>query len=275
LAWHAVAGCDLTALRLIMNGGEHVNGRVCAAFEERFARIGLRRHSIQPSYGLAENASAVTLRPPGTPVPLRSFSRDGFALVPRPDAPSADVVELVGHGFPIAGTEIRIGRDGDASGPAEIHVRGASTAHTDGGWLATGDIGVVADGELYIVGRSKEIIKHGGRAFALSDIEHSLALLAPEHVGAVAVVASEIGEEREETLTILVEDPRDTDRQAFADRVRLTLLREFGLVAEDVVFVRRGRIPRTSSGKLRRSALRGVLDAHRAANADLPLEAPD
>jgi acyl-CoA synthetase (AMP-forming)/AMP-acid ligase II len=265
-------GCDLSSLRVALNGAEMVQHEVCTRLEERLARHGLRRHTIQPCYGLAENCVAVTVREPQRPIRIRHLRRDALAerrAVSLPD-PSAATVSLVGNGAVVDDTEVRLLTDAGASADAigEIEVRGRSAAHriSDGdgvahrdGWIATGDLGVFLDGELFVVGRIKEAFKSGGRTFAPADVEEVLRPLTGDRPSGVAAFAfSDPATGVDELVVVIEREPQGPTRAALDEQVRLQLLRTMQLTPRDVVLVRRGTIPLTSSGKIRRLHLRDL-----------------
>ena len=276
LGWSEIENLDLTHLRLALNGAEAVHSESCQKFEERLAPLGLRPHVVQACYGLAENCLAVTLRRAGTPPEVRHLHRGALAEGRVELAPEGgrDTVSLAGNGRTITGTKVRILNDGGVDlGPGavgEIYIRGdASTAafvspqgvlepSGQDGWVATGDLGTWIDDELYIVGRLKEIFKKGGRTFAPADIEISLTKgldeLTPGGVAAVGVYDSQAGQEE---LVVFAElSPKVDGASGLVDRIRLQVLREFQLATKEVVLVLRGGLPKTTSGKIQRLALR-------------------
>jgi acyl-CoA synthetase (AMP-forming)/AMP-acid ligase II len=264
-------------LRVALNGAEAVHRELSGEFEEQFARIGLRRNVLQPVYGLAENCVAVTMRPPEAPVLVRRFSREALASGEMQPLASSGrgAATLVGTGTPVSGTQVSIrSEDGGVLEPGHlgnILVSGSSTAtwfadpagelYRAGvnGCVDTGDVGAILEGELFIVGRSKEIFKHGGRTFAPPDIEHTLVdarVALPGGVGAFSVYDETAGME---DLIVIMERAVSAEvetREHLSDTVRLCILREFEIPVKEVVLIRPGGIPRTSSGKIKRTLLR-------------------
>lgn len=180
---------DLSSWRVALNGAEAIDGRVMREFARRFSPAGFSPNAFLPVYGLAEAALAVTFPPAGRSPRTLRVNRDSLGrgkLEPTHDNSSAR--ELVSVGTPVLGTQIRL--VGEHGGPVteeqvgEVQVRGLSVTagyehlltHQDGvvlsdGWVRTGDLGVLADGELYIVGRTKEMIIILGQNYYASDIE--------------------------------------------------------------------------------------------------------
>jgi fatty-acyl-CoA synthase len=271
-------GLDLSSLRYAFNGSELVHWPTCRRFEAALAHVGLRPNVVQPAYGLAENCVAVTLRDPDTSVRTRWVSRSALACGRTDDAPPGPTAaELVGNGRPVADTLVEIRAEDGKPVPEDavgrIHVGGASMAErvttASGecatldarGYRETGDLGAVLGGELFIVGRTKEIIKHGGSSYAPTDIERRLETalsLPPNGVVAFGVRDYAAGTEGI-ALAVEVRHGASADEvAAIQEQVHLAVLRDFRLIAREVLVAVPGAIPRTSSGKLRRAHLSEV-----------------
>jgi len=287
-----LSGCDLSSLRMAMVGAEPVSHSFCSAFQETLLPYGFPKNALQPCYGLAENCVAVTLREPGTPIAVRHFDRAALEQhrVVLAARASPQAVTLVGNGPTVGGCEVLIAEprtDGaDHQGAiGEIQIRGSARAArivcADGtsvepaadGWIPTGDLGAWVDGELYILGRTKEIIKRGGTTLAPFDIESTVAELIGVSVGAVAAIGlldQETG--REEVIVLIEGNLKDTLQ--LETKIRLTVLQTFQLPLLDVLFLRPGMLARTMSGKLTRlEARRAYQDGRfsRAARGASPL----
>lgn len=265
---------DLSMVRNMLNGSEFIDWATCAGFEAVFARCGLRRHVVQPAYGLAENSVGVTLRTPGMPIQVRKIARHVATAAISDDSESHRYIVLAGNGAPIHGTELAIkdvdGNDLPPGMLGEICIRGSSAAkqymladnttvstHANG-WLPTGDIGTMVDGELYVAGRTKEIFKRGGRTFAPPDIENVLSTALGLEPGSVAAFAFQEQGTGLEKLAVIIEvkKPMLSDPPAgFLDIVKRHVLHEFQVQTDFVYLSARGRLPRTSSGKIRRAYL--------------------
>ncbi len=250
---------DLSNWRVAGCGGEPISPQPLNRFADLLAETGFRRTAFTPCYGLAEATLAVTVPPLGR------------GLLVRDRAKGADATQaLVSCGLPVEGAEIRLtGPDGAvlAEGEeGEIEIRGPSVAASvrtdegpDGsdrgaGWRATGDIGVVSGGELYVSGRLKEVIIHNGQNLFPQEIEQ--AVRGFEGVARENAIAFGRPGPRGEEIVLAVEakpgvEAADLQRR-LRERVRLSL----GLSLADVVVVGRGCISRTTSGKLRRVELR-------------------
>ena len=274
-------GLDLTRIRIAGCGAEPINVQVLRAFADRFGSAGFAPTALMPSYGMAEATLAISFHPHGTPMVSDRISaaamKHGRAI---PAAPSGDGHELVscGRAFPDHAVEI-VDQDARVLPEreiGEIRTRGPSVTagyHGDpvgtqesfrDGWLHTGDLGYLADGNLYICGRIKDLIIIRGANFHPQDIERSVAdipCLRRDNVVAFSVL-----EQGEERLVIAAEGNR-TDavelRTAIANKITATL----GLATKHVAVVRVGSLPKTSSGKVQRRRTKqwyeqGLLEEH-------------
>jgi acyl-CoA synthetase (AMP-forming)/AMP-acid ligase II len=268
-------GVSLATWRLALDGAEPISPEAMRRFAARFARHGFDAGALVPVYGLAEAALAVTFRRPGAslagrPVDPVRLARDGVV------APGDR--EVVPVGTPLPGIEVALrDREGRLVGPARlgrIFVRGASlmreylgdpaaTARAlEGGWLDTGDLGFVADGELHVHGRAKDVVVVRGANHAPDEFEAALAGVPGVRSGC-AVAAGFVPDGGEgEALLLLVERARgataaDTAIEAAA---RGAVIARTGIAPRVVRVLAPGTLPRTSSGKLRRGeALRRFL----------------
>jgi len=280
-------GVDLSCWRVALNGAEPVAPRVLRAFAERFQRWGFRSSALTPVYGLSEAALAVTFSDLDQPFRVRCFDRsslaaDGVAL------PCGDGIELVSVGKPLPDFELRI-EDDDGRSLAEgevgqVVVRGpslmegylgqpeATRAVLRRGWLETGDLGFVLDGELYLTGRAKDVLIMRGRNHSPTEVEQAVEGVEGVRVGcAVAASWWPEGGEREHLL-LLVEARREVDPSRYpslASACARAARAGSGLEPDVVEVLAPGTLPRTSSGKLRRREalqrwLAGTLDAPQA-----------
>ncbi len=277
-------GLDLSCLRLTANGAEPVRAATIRRFTERFARYGFRATAMAPVYGLAENSVGLAFPPPGrAPVIDRidagRLARDGEA-VPVEEG-YAQALEVVGCGFPIPGHEIRIvdeaGRELADRRQGRIQFRGpsacrgyfdnpeATAALFDGAWLETGDLGYMVGGELFVTGRRKDLVIRAGRNLHPQDIEELVGDVEGVRRGCVAVIGAPAHEEGTERLIVLAETRlADPDaRRALEERIRERVVAFLGEAPDEVVLLAPRSLPKTSSGKLRRSAARELYLAGR------------
>jgi acyl-CoA synthetase (AMP-forming)/AMP-acid ligase II len=263
-----VAGLDLSSMRVFICGAEPILPATLERFNAHFAPTGLHPGAVTPAYGLAEATLAVTFAPY-----LRGLCCDE-SRTPR----------VSSCGVPLPGLEVRVagerGRELGERHVGEVQVRGPTVtpgyvrnpdetraARAPDGWLRTGDLGYLADGELYLLGRRKDVIIVRGRNLYAHDIEG----VAGEHpdvrtgnVAAFGVPATDT-----EALVVVVESRRPEDGARIAREVRGRLAEVFGVVPHDVRVVGPGTLPKTSSGKLKRGEMRarylaGRLSARRS-----------
>jgi acyl-CoA synthetase (AMP-forming)/AMP-acid ligase II len=265
---------DLSSVRLIFNGAEPISVPLCEEFMSRLAPQGLARDSLFPVYGLAEATLAVSFPPPGRP--WRTLVVDRHHLnVGEPlcavDAGHRDALEFMSVGQPLSNIEVRIADDTDRALPegctGHVLIRGPSVTAgyhrapeanaaliTADGWLRTGDLGLVAAGELYITGRAKDIIFVGGQNYYPHDLEHIAERAAGLELGkVVAIGLRPPGAESDElTLFVLYRGPMAGFLPVAAE-VAALVNEHAGLEVVRVVPVQ--RIPKTTSGKVQRHLL--------------------
>ncbi|MDQ1346995.1 MAG: hypothetical protein QG573_364 [Acidobacteriota bacterium] len=253
---------DLSSLRRVFVGGEAVRASTVRAFEARFDLPGI----LLPAYGLAEATLAVTCARPGEPL-------------------AVDAAGNVSCGRPLPGVTLRIldeqGAEQPAGEPGEIHIRSESlfSGYFDsvvdpasvprghhglpaGAELATGDWGRLGPGgELYVIGRRRNLIKHGGATYAPRELEEAAEQV--DGVGAAAAITLARPGVEGPVLVVVVEatpalrgQPED-----LAHAAALAVRRAVGLLPGEVIVVTPGTLPRTDSTKLRHAELRRRLAA--------------
>jgi fatty-acyl-CoA synthase len=266
---------DLSCWRVAGCGAEPIHAPTLRSFAERLAPAGFRSEAFMPSYGLAESTLAVSIYPhTATPridrIDAESLKR-GRAHPATEN--NGETSEIVSCGVPLPDHQVAIINEEGMMLPereiGEVIVRGPSvtrgyfrnpeaTAETwRDGWLRTGDMGYLAGGELYICGRSKELIIIRGANYYPQDIE--LAVRDLPGVKRGNAVAFSVNEGREERLVILAEsDAREGEnlRHAIASRIR----EEVGLDPHRVVLVPAGTLLRTTSGKLQRRKMKQLYE---------------
>lgn len=262
---------DLSCLRIVGCGAEPINAKTMTAFISAFQPHGLDPQAVMPCYGMAEATLAIAFdswsRPLKTVVIDRAaYEQDSLAKpIPAPSADDDSALEIVSCGKTFPGHEIGIMRQDGTLLPegqvGEIVFRGPSM--TDGyyhnpeatrelirdGWLHSGDLGFMIDGDLYISGRQKDLIILNGRNYYPQAIEWAVEQVAGIRRG--NVVAFSLNGETTERLVVVAETTID-DRAALADRVKEAVKETLGVVVSEVSLVPRGVIPKTSSGKLQR-----------------------
>ena len=258
---------DLSALRHAFVGAEPIGYRTLRDFAENFGPLGLHPDALVPSYGMAESVLATTLATRSAPDGPGDFGRVRCLTADAGDAP------LVSCGPPIEGMRVAIvdsgGSEVNPGTVGDIRISGHSlmsgyrnadgtVAAPPGGWHDTGDRGLLCDGELFVVGRSKEMLIIRGRNLPPYDVESVIGEIPGVGQGN-AVVFSVPGGNRGDERTVAVvgaviadDGQRSRLRAELAAVVRGT----FGFSLDDVVLVPRRAIPRTTSGKTQRVKVR-------------------
>jgi 1-acyl-sn-glycerol-3-phosphate acyltransferase len=268
-------GLDLSSWRCAFNGAEAVSPNSIERFSERFARYGFRREAMMPVYGMAEDAVGLAF-PPGGREPLidvidrETFTRSGRAL-PVP-AETGNELRFVACGRPLPNHEIRVvdraGHELPERREGRVQFRGpsacsgyyrnpeATTELFDGDWLNSGDLGYISAGEIFITGRSKDLIIIAGRNIYPQELEEAIAELEGIRKGNVAVFGSIDRNSGTERLVVLAET-RETDPQRL-EKLRIQVnelaVQLLGIPPHDLLWAPPQTIPKTSSGKIRRAA---------------------
>jgi long chain fatty acid CoA FadD26 len=280
-----MAGLDLGRVHTFAFGAERVHAATLRRLADRFAKFNLNPAALRPGYGLAEATVYLTSNTPGSPPPTARFDytklADGSA---EPSGPEGGV-ELVSCGVPRACTVRIVDPDTQTENPegkvGEIWACGPNIAAgywhnqpateatfsgkladpspgtSQGPWLKTGDLGVISGGELYIVGRIKDLLIVDGRNHYPDDIEATVQEITGGRVAAVSVPNS-----RSEQLVTIAEfkNKGDSDEEVLdrlnevRRKVTAALSKAHGLAVGDLVLVPQGAIPITTSGKIRRSS---------------------
>ena len=262
------AAPDLSGWRAAMVGAEMVQPETAESFCREFEPLGFAATALCACYGLAEATLAVTYDQLG----------EGLRTHPAPSGQSLGGPDSGGRvacvGAPVIDTEIHItgpdGKELPAGREGEVRVKGpgvflgylndpeATDQALDEGWLRTGDLGFTIDGELYLTGRLKELLIIHGHNVAPHEIEWlagSVAGASGYHrCGAFSVPHGVAGE-----LPVVVVETSVSDSETLRDlerEIRLRVAHELTLSLGDLVFVRRGQVPKTTSGKVRRHELR-------------------
>ncbi|BBY15891.1 long-chain-fatty-acid--AMP ligase FadD26 [Mycolicibacterium litorale] len=280
-----LAGLDLGGVLGIINGSERIHSATLRRFNERFAPFNLPATTVRPSYGLAEATLYVASAPLGhAPVTAR-FDTEKLAAGYAMRCGAEGGTELVSLGSPRASTIRIVDPETRTENPqekiGEIWVHGDNVAQgywrnprlsertfgavvadpapgtPAGPWLRTGDLGVMSQGELFIIGRIKDLLIVNGRNHYPDDIEATVQEITGGRVAAIAVPDGHT-----ERLVAVVEyKQRGVAEHEMVDRLR-TVKREVtsaiskshSLRVADLVLVAPGALPTTTSGKVRRSA---------------------
>lgn len=270
-------GLDLSTWRLALNGSEAVSPDTIERFARRFRAYGFRPEAMCPVYGLAESSVALTVSPVGRGPRVDRIVRERFqaqreALPAATDDPSP--LRFVACGRPLAGHEVRIvdpaGRPLPDRIEGRVEFRGpsvtagyfrrpdATRAVMHNGWMDSGDLGYFADGELFVSGRQKDLIKKTGRNLYPEEVEEVVGDIPGIRKGCVAAFGVADPAAGTERLVVVAETRaksaarRDELRAAVLDHVVVTL----GVPPDVVVIAPPRSVLKTSSGKIRRRATR-------------------
>lgn len=291
-----IQGLDLSSWRLAFNGAEAINPRTLERFIKKFEPYGFKAESFYPVYGLAECAVALTFPPLGRAPKVDVILREVFEKEQRAVSVGSDVekhkpsiLEFVACGKPLAEHDIRIvDTEGNEvgerivgslqfCGPSAMqgYYRNpeATQAVYQDGWWDSGDFAYLASGEVYITGRKKDIIIKAGRNLYPQEIEEVASQITGVRKG--CVVAFGIEDPRWGTeMLVLIAETTETNKQVRAkiiadiiEKISVVL----GLPPDQVVLVPPRTIPKTSSGKLQRSACKQAFQAGRLVKVGLPV----
>jgi 1-acyl-sn-glycerol-3-phosphate acyltransferase len=271
----ALEGLDLSSLRVVANGAEPVSPQTLRRFIERFSRYGFPRAAMAPAFGLAECSVGLAFPPLGRGplidrVERERLSAEGVAEPARPDDPRP--LEIVACGQPLPGHEIRIvddaGRELGDRREGRLEFRGPSATRgyfnneiktrelIHDGWLDSGDRAYMAGGDVCITGRIKDIIIRAGRHLYPQEIEEAVGEIPGILKGGVAVFSASDPRVGTERVVVLAE----TREVAPAARAKLEAAAHqvvtdiAGTPPDEIVLAPPHSVPKTSSGKIRRSA---------------------
>ncbi len=270
-----MAGVDLSAWKHALNGAEPVSADTLRRFTERFARWGFQPGAMRPVYGLSEASLAVTFPPAGRGA--RTLGVDATVLASQRRAVEGSR-QVVSVGRPVPGFEVEVRNELGHVAPerhvGRVFLRGPSVmqgyfgrpdataqALSADGWLDTGDLGFEADGELYLTGRAKDVVIIRGANHAPQEFEECLETVEGLRTGCAVALGFTPEGESDEALLVLAElASAETVQEGLEERVREAVVAGTGIRPHTVRLLAPGTLPRTSSGKLRRSeALRRFL----------------
>ena len=271
---HVAERFDLSRWRLAGNGADMIRPDVMQNFVNVFSDAGFTANAFLPSYGLAEATLCVTLMPPGEGIHVELVEEERLSGCPRDLSRPARYRAIVNCGKPLRGMKVEVrGEEGKALADhriGKVWCSGSSLMHSyyrdpestaecmADGWLDTGDMGYMADGYLFIVGRAKDMIIINGKNHWPQDIEWAVEQLPGFNHGDIAAFSLE-NEHGEEVPAVLVHcrvtDPEERRKLHTQIRDKVQSVTGMHCVVE---LVPPRTLPRTSSGKLSRAKARNL-----------------
>jgi len=266
-------GVSLSSWRAVINCSEPMRWKSHKLFLERFERYGLRREALATCYAMAENVFAVTQGGIGCPVVVDKVDRQAMQeKVARPAQNGSDTVMNLSAGRPISITQVRILGEDRRELPerhiGEIAIQG--TCMLSGyynrddltkqafheGWYLTGDLGYLANGELFVTGRLKDLIIVGGKNIYPLDLEELAGEVSGVHPGRVVAfgVFNETLGTEEIAIVAEVDNNDPQERRRIAEEIRQEIARGSDVTLRYSWIVDRKWLIKTSSGKLSRRA---------------------
>jgi 1-acyl-sn-glycerol-3-phosphate acyltransferase len=287
----AMEGVDLSSMRVVMNGAEPVNPETLERFANKFEKYGFRREAMFPVYGLAEAALGVTFPPLGRGPRVERVEREAFTAQGRAVAaaerdetaiafvsvgkkfPGHDVIIVDEQGNPVPertegflwfrGPSATSGYFENPEATAKLMPQGPAQQEGEFPWLNSGDRAFEAGEEIFITGRTKDIIIKGGRNLYPHEVEELAARAEGIRKGCVVAFGLKDPGSGTEKLVIVAESREQSPakRTAMVAAINDEVSRGLGLPPDRVELIPPGSIPKTSSGKLRRDGTKQLYEA--------------
>ncbi|MBX9586254.1 MAG: AMP-binding protein [Gammaproteobacteria bacterium] len=287
-----LAGLDLSSWRFAFNGAEAIYPRTIERFIKKFTPYGFKATSLAPVYGLAENSVALTIPDLGKEPKIDRVDRvtmDETNIAKPALSNTKKFHEFVSCGKPIPDHKIRIVDDTDIELPernvGHLQFQGpsamqgyfqnltATEAAFHNGWWSTGDLGYIADGNLYITGRAKDLIIKSGRNIYPQEVEDIVEQVPGVRKGRVIAFGTADKRKGTEKLIIVAEtheknkETQDSIQAAIIERVAITI----GIPPDEVITAPPETISKTSSGKLQRNACKKAYEQGRLIHKHTPI----
>ena len=288
-----IQNLDLSSWRLALNGAEPIQPATLKRFAQRFSPYGYNPQAMMPVYGLAEASVALSFTPPGRGPLVEHIKREPFMQQRRAEPSEFEweekTISFVSCGRPLEGYEIRLlddsGKEVAERQVGRLEFRGPSCTSGyyrnkeatlelfQGKWLDSGDYAYQANGEIFITGRAKEVIIRAGRNIYPYALEEAVGNLAGIRKGRVAVFGSmdaELGTER----LVVVAETREKDARILESlRLQVQVLSDelLATLPDEIVLAPPNTLLKTSSGKIRRAALKQLYESGNLGKGILPL----
>jgi 1-acyl-sn-glycerol-3-phosphate acyltransferase len=287
-----LAGLDLSSWRAAFNGAEAVSPQTVLQFIERFRPYGFAETAMMPVYGLAECSVGLAFPPLDRGVHIDAIQRKPFmqrGAAIQADAADSNALRFVACGEPLSGHEIRIadtqGNELPERQEGRLEFRGPSATSGylrnqaanrmlfDGDWLDSGDLAYLSEGELYVTGRTKDVIIRGGRNLYPHELEEAVGNIPGIRNGRVAVFGATNPATGTERLIVLAEsrEKKPETLAALREQVNAITVDLMGDPADEVIIAPPNTVLKTSSGKIRRSACRELYESGFMGRKQAPL----
>ncbi len=276
-----LAGLDLSSWRAAFNGAEPVSPETLSNFSQRFKAWGFSNKAMMPVYGLAESSVGLAFPPLDRGPVIDRIERDTFMQTGSANSAKDEdehALRFVSSGPPLAGHQIRTvdhaGHELPERQEGRLEFRGPSSTSGyyrdaektqtlfDEDWLDTGDLAYIANGELYVTGRIKDIFIRAGRNIYPHELEEAIGNIQGIRAGRVAAFGSEDKHSKTERLIVIAET-RSTDnreREELHKEINTLAVDLIGSPPDEVVLAPPGTVLKTSSGKIRRAASRELFE---------------
>ncbi|MGG1879490.1 beta-ketoacyl synthase N-terminal-like domain-containing protein [Paenibacillus cisolokensis] len=272
---------DFSSVRLIFNGAEPISVKVCDEFLDKTAAYGMKRSVMFPVYGMAEASLAIAFpqlneQQMNRIVVDRHSLSVGSKVTYLADEADEQAAVYVDEGYPVRNCEFRIADEEDRllgeDTMGYIHIRGGNVSggyydnakatrdsRTADGWFRTGDMGFMCRGRIVVIGRSNDMLIINGQNYFANDLERLASEVDKVELNKVAVCSVRSHKDDQEKVALFAVHKGD-DRKFVPTihRLRAHFARSIGIALDIVLPV--NQIPKTSSGKLMRFALRERLE---------------
>ena len=274
-----IKGLDLSSWRAAFNGAEPVSPQTLQNFSKRYEDFGFDTKAMMPVFGLAESSVGLTFPPINRGPVIDFIDRNTFmqsGIARSAETHDDNALKFLSSGTPLAQHQIRIvdraGHELPDRHEGQLQFKGPSSTTGyyrdtdktrllfDGRWLNTGDLAYIANGELYVTGRTKDIIIKAGRNIYPHELEDAVGNIQGIRTGRVAVFG--IGDDKTGTEQLVVIAETHSKNKTEKDQLRQTIntlaTDLIGLPPDQIVLSPPGFVLKTSSGKIRRTATRDL-----------------
>ncbi|MBS1254537.1 MAG: 4-hydroxyphenylalkanoate adenylyltransferase [Deltaproteobacteria bacterium] len=288
-----IQNLDLSSWRLALNGAEPIQPATLSGFAEQFAPYGYNPKIMMPVYGMAEASVALTFTPPGRGPLVEHIKREPFMQQGLAEPADSDheenTLSFVSCGKPLEGYELRLLDEADNEVAerqvGRLEFRGpscttgyyrneeANQALFHGAWLESGDYAYQAKGEIFITGRAKEVIIRAGRNIYPYALEEAVGTIPGIRKGRVAVFGSMDSKLGTERLVVLAEtrEKEPNALESLRQEIRVLSDQLLATPPDDIVLASPNTLLKTSSGKIRRAALKHLHETGSLGKGILPV----